>query len=367
MTKVVHLTSVHIPSDTRIFHKECKTLVEAGYEVVLIVPNSKNDVISGIRIHSVDKPKNRGKRIKQTIWKVLQAALDEDADIYHFHDPELIFIGLILKAKGKKVIYDVHEDVPRQMLAKWYIPNNFRTISAKFVEWIENSAAQRFDGVVAATSFIRERFLKIGCHAIDLNNFPILNELYLPETNWEEKESSVCYVGVIWDKRGLFEIVEAIGLTDANLLLGGNFAVSTQKDKAMIMPGWANVEELGYLNRKEIANVLSRSMAGLVVLHPIINYLDALPVKMFEYMCAGIPVIASNFPLWQEIVEGNECGICVDPMDAKAVAEAIQWIIDNPNEAQRMGVNGRKAVQEKYNWETESEKLTKLYQKILSI
>ncbi|BAY83950.1 group 1 glycosyl transferase [Calothrix parasitica NIES-267] len=367
MNKICHLTSVHTPFDTRIFRKECVSLTNADYKVTLIVSNTQDDVVENINIRSLTKPKTRSERITKTIWKVLEYAIDENADIYHFHDPELIPIGLILKGRGKKVIYDVHEDVPRQILSsKNYIPNFFRRLVSGTVEKIENFAVKYFDAVVTATPYIRDRFLKIGCNAIDINNYPILDELYIAKTTWEQKEKAVCYVGGIWDKRGLFEMVEAIGKTNVSLILAGKFAYSEQRDKALTMPGWNNIQELGYLNREGVAQTLANSMAGLVVLHPIINYLYALPVKMFEYMCAGIPVIASNIPLWKEIIEGNQCGICVDPMNYEAIAKAIQWIVDNPDEAKRMGENGRKAVEEKYNWENEAKKLRALYKELLS-
>ena len=113
-------------------------------------------------------------------------------------------------------------------------------------------------------------------------------------------------------------------------------------------PGWGRVNELGYVNRQGVRETLGRSVAGLVTLHPIVNYLDALPVKMFEYMAAGIPVIASNFPLWRGIIEGNECGLCVDPLDSGAIAEAIDYLVNHPEEACRMGGNGRMAISTRY-------------------
>jgi len=131
------------------------------------------------------------------------------------------------------------------------------------------------------------------------------------------------------------------------------------------MPGWQNVETLGYLDRNAVKSTLSRSMRGLVLFHPEPNHVNAQPNKMFEYMSAGIPVIASNFPLWKEIVEGTECGICVDPLNPKEIADAIRWIIEHPVEASRMGENGRKAVEERYNWGIEEKKLLELYNKIL--
>ncbi|MDJ0773399.1 MAG: glycosyltransferase family 4 protein [Mastigocoleus sp. MO_167.B18] len=366
MNKVVHLTSVHTPFDTRIFHKECTSLVNYIYKVVLIVCHTQDEFVKNTKIRSIIKPQNRQERIFKTIWKILEYAIDEDAYIYHFHDPELIPIGLILKAKGKKVIYDVHEDLPRQILNKNYIPKPLRKFLASLIEVIENFSAKHFDGIVTATPFINFRFSEIGCNTVNVNNYPNLSELHIPEVNWKDKEKAVCYVGGIWEQRGIYEMVKAIGQTNTKLLLAGNFSSTEQRNKVVSMSGWANVKELGYLDRKGVADTLAKSIAGLVVLHPIINYLDALPVKMFEYMSAGIPVIASNFPLWKEIIEGNKCGICVDPMNPKAIAKAIQWIVDNPNEAKRMGENGRKAVEEKYNWENEADKLRALYKELQS-
>lgn len=364
---VFQLTSVHSYEDTRIYFKECSSLAKIGYKIHLVAPDAPDTIIEDIHLYSVPKIKdNRLKRMTKTVWCVYEKARKINADIYHFHDPELIPIGLALKAQGRKVIYDVHEDLPRQILNKHYIPKTLRKAISFLIEIIENFSAKHFDGIVAATPFINERFSKIGCNTVNVNNYPILSELYIPEINWEAKEKAVCYIGGIWEQRGIYEMVEAIGQTNAKILLAGKFPHAEQRHKAVSMPGWANVKELGHLNRKGVADTLSKSMAGLVVLHPIINYLDALPVKMFEYMSAGIPVIASNFPLWKEIVEGNECGICVNPMNPEAIANAIKWIINNPEKAKLMGQNGRKAIQKKYNWENEGEKLCNFYQEIIS-
>lgn len=365
MKKICHLSSVHHRADTRIFYKECKTLSDAGYDVMLVVQNDKDEVIDGVKIIGIDTPKNRKERMIRTTRQVYRCALECDADIYHFHDPELIPIGLRLKRKGKKVIYDVHEDVPRQILSKQWIPAPLRKIISWTIERIENYAAKRFDYIVTATPYIRDRYLKINSSTIDVNNYPILSELHVPTTNWNQKEKLVCYVGGIGCIRGIQEMVQAIGLTPYSMLLAGNFEASAEREIAVQRDGWRQVMELGHINRAEVKEILARSMAGLVVLHPILNYIDALPVKMFEYMSAGIPVIASHFPLWKEIIEGNNCGICVDPLNVNEIANAINWIIDNPGQAKQMGENGRKAVEEKYNWEQEGIKLLKVYEELL--
>ena len=132
------------------------------------------------------------------------------------------------------------------------------------------------------------------------------------------------------------------------------------------MPGWQRVNALGFLDRAGVRDVLGRSMAGLVTFHPAPNHIDAQPNKMFEYMSAGIPVIASDFPLWREIIAGNDCGLLVDPVNPAAIAEAIDTRVNNPDMAQRMGENGRRAVEARYNWGIEEQKLLAFYEQILT-
>lgn len=366
MQRICHLTSVHNITDTRIFHKECISLINAGYEVILIGQNDRDECRDGVKIIGLPKPKSRIQRMFITTRQLYKKAVACNADIYHFHDPELIPVGLLLKAKGKKVIYDVHEDVPRQILSKSWIPSFLRNAISCIVERIENYGARRFDWIITATPHIRDRFLKVNSRVTDINNFPILSELHVPSVDWDKKEKLVCYVGGITKVRGIQEMVQAIGRTEYTLLLAGRFASGEEKELAKKTVGWDQVVELGHIGREEVKTVLSRSMAGLVVLHPIVNYIDALPVKMFEYMAAGIPVIASNFPLWKEIVEGNKCGLCVDPLDPNEIAKAIQWLIENPEQAKKLGENGRKAVEEKYNWESEVKKLLRILNELLS-
>ena len=366
MNHICHITSVHSANDTRIFHKECKTLVNVGYAVTLVVQHETDEVINGVQIKGIKAPKSRKERMLKTASQVYKRALECDADIYHFHDPELIPVGLKLKRKGKKVIYDVHEDVPRQILSKHWIPAPLRKIVSWVVEKTENYAAKRFDYIVTATPYIRNRFLKINKHTVDVNNYPLMSELHIPEVNWDEKEEVVCYVGGIGQIRGINEMVEAIGMTDYyHLLLAGNFASSAERDSVINKTGWERVIELGHVNRTEVREVLAKSIAGLVLFHPEPNHINAQPNKMFEYMSAGLPVIASNFPLWREIVEGNNCGICVDPLNVNEIADAMNWIFNNPYEAMKMGENGRRAVEDKYNWEQEAIKLRKIYEGLL--
>ena len=363
--KIVHLTSVHARYDTRIFLKECTSLVKVGYDVSLVVADGKGDEVkNGISICDVGKLEGRINRMFKTTKNVLQKAIELDSDIYHLHDPELIAIGLKLKNLGKKVIFDSHEDVPKQLLSKPYLNSFLLNILSKLFAKYEEYTCSKFDYIVTATPNIRDKFLRFNPNSLDIKNFPILDELN-NEVKWVERKNEACYIGGITESRGIKEIIRSMQYLDGvKLNLAGNFIEKDVEEEVKRYNEWENVNELGFVNRDAIAEVLSRSKVGLVTLHPLISYKEALPIKMFEYMVAGIPVVSSNFPLWKEIIEGSDCGICVDPLNAKEIADAIKYIIYNPKEAEQMGENGEKAVLEKYNWGIEEQKLYKLYKEL---
>ena len=360
--KICHLTSAHPRYDTRIFHKECKSLNNNGYNVYLIVAdNLGNEIKDGINIFDVGRDKlGRIIRFTKTTFKIFKKAIQIDAEIYHFHDPELIFFAYMLKLKGKKVIYDVHEDLPRQLLSKPYLG----TITSRFfsfiIEIIENYFASKFTAVITATSFIRDRFLKINFKSIDVNNFPLLHEF--EDFSSLKKQNEVCYVGSLSEVRGIYELVESFNYLDSvKLNLGGSFNNSNFEQKTKSLKSWSKVNALGFLDRDEIKHVYSKSKIGIVTLHPIVNYVDALPVKLFEYMASGLPVVASNIPLWKKIIEENKCGFCVNPLNPEEIANTIDRMIKNPSQLKELAANGRKAILLKYNWSFEESKLINLY------
>lgn len=367
--RICHLTSVHSRFDTRIFLKECRSLANAGYQVSLVVADGKGDELrDGVRIDDVGASSGRLDRVRNVTRRVLARAIEIDASIYHFHDPELIPAGLKLKRLGKRVIFDSHEDVPQQLLGKPYLNKLSRKILSRAMTAYETWSCRQFDAIVAATPFIREKFLRVNNRTVDINNFPLLGELASPERDAEAR-TKVCYVGGITAYRGAREIIRAMESvqSDVRLELAGSFSEPALGVEVRQYPGWRRADELGFLDRDGVRGVLRRSFAGLVTLHPIINYLDSLPIKMFEYMSAGIPVIASNFPLWEEIIQKNDCGVCVDPMSPKSIAQAIDHLFLNKDLAKSMGENGRQAVLERYNWGIEEKKLINLYGTIANI
>lgn len=367
--KICHLTSAHLPEDIRIFVKECSTLANNGFDVHLVATgNVESYKKNGVNIHIVPKRiKGRFDRMFHSVNDVYKKAVEIDAELYHFHDPELLRIALKLKRNGKKVVFDSHEDLPRQILGKYWIPKVFRNLVSKVFESYEDYIVARIDGVIAATPIIRDRFLKVNKNVVDVNNFPLLAEFSLEPDFTTPKENQICYIGALAEVRGITHLVNSMELLpQVKLKLGGFFSPESYHDVVKILPGYGSVDFLGMLNRDGVKEVLAKSKVGMVTLLPTPNILDSQPIKLFEYMAAGLPVIASDFPLWRKIVDDAECGICVDPHDSLAISDAVKRIMENPDVAMKMGISGRKKILEKYNWESQEPVLVSFYNSLLN-
>lgn len=364
--KIAHLTSAHPRDDIRIFAKECRSLAAAGHDLTLVVADGLGpEVRDGVRILDVGRARGRFDRMFRVTRRVQLQALSLEADVYHFHDPELLPVGGVLRRAGKRVVFDAHEDVPKQLLGKHYLgPVTKRVLSFVFAAY-ERVVCEKLDGIIAATPNIRDKFLRINRNTIDINNFPMIGELE-GSTGWDQKADEVCYIGGIAAIRGIREVVSAMALVRPQIQLNlvGGFSEAAVEKEVRTAPGWQQVKPLGVMDRAGVREVLARSRAGIVTFLPVPNHVDAQPNKMFEYMSAGVPVIASHFPLWREIVEGNECGLCVDPSDPLAIAGAIDRLVEDPVMARRMGENGRRAVTERYNWAAEEKKLLAFYERL---
>jgi glycosyltransferase involved in cell wall biosynthesis len=367
--KVVHLTSVHDASDTRITHRECATLAEGGYEVVLVAPGPVRSLPSNVRHRSVPLPRNRLERFTKTLWNVYRAAVDERADVYHFHDPELVTVGAALRMRGARVIFDVHEDIALDIKTKAWIPNFLRpTVSACTTLGLR-TIEHCFTAIVPATPTIASRFSHR--RTIVVRNYPRLKELTMggSPAPFADRPMQAMYLGGdITLVRGGCKIVEAMAHpsmpAQARLLLSGNFEDDGVKAQLMALPGWPRVDAPGRLSRPAVAEAMNRSRIGLIVLQPTATFAAALPTKLFEYMGAGLPVIAPRFLACRDIITNNDCGILVDTRDPDELAEAMAKLFNDPVTAQAMGERGRAAVHERYLWEGEARNLIGLYAEI---
>lgn len=368
MTKslICHMTSVHPRNDVRVFQKECRSLSEAGYTVTLVAADGLGDKLTeGVQVIDVGLKKGRFARIFQTAYRVYKEARNQRADIYHFHDPELLPYGVLLSLAGSKVVYDSHEDFPRAILGKEWISPWLRKCISVCAELFENWCVGRFSAVVASTPRITQRFAALAKRAENINNYPILDD-YDFDPGWSNKKQEFCFTGGISHERGIIPLMEATGNLDYTFNLVGRFATKALYEQVKAMPGWEKVNEVGWVDRAEVNHYLRKSMVGLLNVFHIPNAEGSQPNKLFEYLAAGIPVIHSDNPHWQFITDRYECGIAVNPASAEELAGAISFIMNNPDEAEKMGLRGRKAVFDNYSWENETITLLMLYKDLLA-
>jgi glycosyltransferase involved in cell wall biosynthesis len=276
---------------------------------------------------------------------------------------------VLIRLLGVRVVYDSHEDLPMLIYNRDWIPRPLKGVLSFLIRVIEQLCTLAFSDVVAATPKIAEHFPT--SKVLIIQNFPIASELVVPgNCDYNSRPNLAVYAGSITAIRGAAEMVDTMTNIDSSLAarleLAGPFAPASLEKSLKSSDGWACVKYNGQLSRNEMAQMLSRARIGLVLFHPKPNHVDAQPNKMFEYMSAGIPIVTSNFPLWKQIVEGTRCGLVVNPLDSVAIARAIEWLLRNPEEAERMGQRGKTAVEEQYNWEPEAKKLVGLYERLLS-
>ncbi|TKI69894.1 glycosyltransferase family 4 protein [Sulfurimonas crateris] len=369
-TKITHLTSAHSRYDTRIFLKMCSSLAKnENYSVSLVVADGKGDESkNGVNIVDVGaKTGGRISRMTTTVKKVFQKAKELNSDIYHLHDPELISIGLKLKKLGFKVIFDAHENISKQILNKEYINKFLRTAVSKIYRAYENYALKKFDYLVLAENSYAKDYKKVA------NKYEIV--LNMPDIKPLEKfysknrtKNELFYIGGISNDRGLDVTIEALNILknkfpDIFMHYIGPFG-STLLESLNVQEN-KNIKFYGSIPLFEGMELSRNAKVGLSILKPIANYKESYSTKIFEYMAIGLPVITSNFQLYKDVIENYNCGICVNPLEPKEIATAIEYIITHPKEAEQMGQNGKKAVIEKYNWSVEEKKLFEVYEELI--
>ena len=368
-TTIAHVTTVHPRGDTRIAVKEAATLQRALGGVALFVQDGGGNGTGPGGVRVVDtgpRPASRLLRMTGGAWRMTRAVAAARPRIAHFHDPELIPAALWWKIRGIKVVYDVHEDLPRQVLTKPWIPRLLRRPVAGLVTLAEGLAGRLMDGIVAATAKIGARFSPARTAVVQ--NFPDLRELsFAALMPHAARPPHVLYVGGITEIRGIETMVRAMALVrtpGARLRLAGSFASPALEARMAALDGWDRVDPLGWAERREVHRLLSEVRAGLVLLAPAPNYVEAQPVKMFEYMAAGLPVIASDFPRWRALVGDADCALFVDPGDPAAAAAAIDGILADSARGEAMGARGCAAVRTRFNWANEAETLLELYRRL---
>lgn len=364
--KAVHIAWRHRHEDTRIFQRECLGLNKHCFDIVYLVQSDSAPIGSSEDVKREFVEVSEGQKYHQYI-KIIKGIVDKckklDADIYHIHEPELVPVGIILKTSGKKIIYDAHEMTFHQ---KWdaKIPLWQKLPETVGAVLFEKTASCLFDGIVAATPRIKENFP--DGKSVTVMNFPkldIVNDI--GDIPYGERENNVVYVGGITQIRGIKEMVEAISLLpdhlDVRLQLAGEFNTKNLQAEVAAMDGWEKVNFHGWISRKQVFELFANSKIGLAPLHKVNRHKESIPNKLFEYMAAGLPVVASDFKNWEEFIKNPPCGRSTDPTDPYEIAEQIEWMLENEKHAKLMGENAKEMVKSEYNWESQEEKLVEFY------
>ena len=388
MRRIIHVGMYHHKDDIRILYKECNTLAKAGYDVSYVTSDYYGDtescVIDGIKIkyYSADLAKEVSLGIGKNIFKclklrkkwaleIVECILEENPDVVHIHEYELIFIiTTLLKRKPTiKLVYDIHEDNPKH-IADLY-KKKMGSMLSKVVELIvkisENSVVRKSELVFVATNYICDLVRKHNKNVYVVKNYPKSNDICCYNDNLSERENVYCYSGRISEDRGISILVKNSNMINGKFLLAGIFdnMYDNELQNKYVDEYNRNVDYRGYLSRKEINQLYSSSVVGLCTLHYHPNYINALPIKLFEYMAAGIPAVVSDFPLWKEIVNDAKCGILVDPYNEEEIVNAVNLLLSDRELAKRLGDNGKRAIKDKYSWEHEGKILLEGYRSIL--
>jgi glycosyltransferase involved in cell wall biosynthesis len=364
---VCHLTTAHRALDNRIFDSEVLSLARAGYTVTVVGQHLKEESIAGVRVLPLPKPHGKADRWLKLPLRILQAARRVRAQVYHFHDPDLIPVGVLLSLTGARVVYDAHEDYEQKLRSR-NLPAGLRRVLPK-VWWCgERLASAFFAQVITADSHTQAKF-PVG-KATTLANFP---PLAFGNVKCEPRKCGrpfqIMYVGGLTRDRGLVQVVEAlVYLQDLDVEF--HIAGETQDGWLLEQFKRPRVVYHGRIPWQGVNRFLAAGDVGVAMLQPIPAY-TYYPgeniVKLWEYLAVGLPVVISDFPKLRKLIERLDCGLVADPTSPKAIADAVRKLYGAPAERQRLGENGRRAVREEYNWEKQERKLLDLYARLLPV
>ena len=376
--KVCHLASHHKMNDMRIFEKECKSLAKGGFDVTLIGfgETPKTEMIDGVRCISLHCPiKNNLELLRKRNKQSLAAALQVDADIYHLHEPELLPVGMKLKRKGKTVIFDSHEYYGWQLCDNIHkikiikTPPAFMKVIGRLYMYYEKRVCMKLDAVVQVCTMNGIDYFANRCQkTLFIRNLPNLSD-YTRKTEIDfNKQPAVAMIGSITKERGVTQLIQATHQSGGSLLLAGNFTPKSYENELKAMPEFVCVDYKGYLGKNGMMDLMEQANIGASTILNVGQYdkIDTFPTKVYDYMSMELPVIVSNTEFAQKMNKKYNFAICVDPEKPNEISEAITWIMTHPEQAIEMGKNGRKAIEEDFNWEKESEKLIDFYKGLLS-
>ena len=374
LRKVAILSSVHLALDNRVFYREARTLARAGYDVTLIAVHDREEVRDGVRI----RPLPRVARSRRPLlWRALgRLARETAADVYHFHDPELLLLSPWLRrATGRPTVYDVHEANADFIAVKDYLPAAVRVPLAGAFRRLEPRLAAGESGLIFADEAIAAGFAGFAGPTATLFNYPGAELIARGAAAAGGAEPVVLYLGGMERNRGAALALEAFAavvaaMPAARLLFVGHFmppALEAEMRADAARRGIAHaVEFTGRVPFARIGDSLARARVGWVTWQPVAKNCKNIPTKLFEYMAYGLPVVSSDLPSTRPYVRPGENGLLATAGDPAAHAAALLALLGDPAAAARLGAAGRQRVAAEWNWAAMEPRLLALYDAVLA-
>lgn len=361
MVKMCILSSVHIALDNRVFYRQAQTLRRAGYDVTVIAVHHCDESKDGISIVGLPAV---ARWQRPLLWtRVLRRALATGADLYLFHDPELLLVTPWLRLlTGKPTIYDVHEAYPEFIQVKDYLPAWVRVPVAWAFRWAEPLLSILQSGLFFADDQIAGTFEHVDRPKATLFNFPsesFVRDAIAATRHPDRHEPVVIYLGGLERNRGSSLMLEAFArvlmdVPDARLLIVGHLMPPGLEDEVRAHAARLGIDGClvltGRVPFEEVGRHLCRASVGWIPWQPVAKNQKNIPTKLFEYLAYGLPVVSSDLLSTRPFLGKGDCGLLVRAEDPGAHAEAIVRLLQEPTEASAMGRKGQDMVSSRYNW-----------------
>lgn len=364
------LTSSHSTYDSRVFHKQARSLADAGHNVILVTPHDSDTERDGIQIQAV-----KGGDVESAglghAYKIYREAKSIDADVYHFHDPGLLPFGLLLSyTTDAKIIYDCHEQYEKAFRRYDFPPDCLNPLVGLFPK-LQSLTANELDAVVTTTEEAAEDFRRRGHpNVVTVRNFPTTNDISFGDAPIEQQaEHLLVYVGGLDETRGLDEMLRLVSsLLKRDIDVEAWFIGSTagKEDKTIERAAELGITDdvmfIGRVPHSEVFSYLHEGDVGLALLDPD-RFEQDIPLKLFEYMYSEIPVLTTPIGASSEFID-DEWGIVVPFNNTEEQADEVAKLLTDPERRTEMGQRGKEKVENEYSWKNEKQKLLALYESL---
>lgn len=373
--KVCFLSSMHAPTDKRVFQKEARTLAMAGFDVVHLAPGDEpNRTEDGVWLEIYQTKKTITSRFF-SLYRLYKRASAIEANVYHCNEVDSWFVGIALKyLRRKVVVFDVHEHYP-STFARQHSPRPLQTIVEWSMRMMFKILTPMTDFFVFAKKTVEPDFPRSQDRSVTLLNCAVLDGMQEndpPPVREQSEYVTAIHVGVFSKERGWPQLLEGLRLQQSKNLRVKIIGTCTDRSADDFQRAISDddmkdrIEAIDWLPFDEMYRELELADIGLVLFQPgIQNHVFAMPHKMFDYMKARLPVIAPAFAMEvAPIIKEADCGILIDPSNPQEIADALDRLVEDVTLRKKYGERGRSAVFRRYNWEEEGKQLVSLYKRV---